>query len=71
MTEPTVRFHTDALHHDDGVLGVATLDRPNALNALDHQMIRELLEIVARVEADPTIRGLWIESSQKSVLCRR
>ena len=69
MTEPTVRFHTDALHHDDGVLGVATLDRPKALNALDHQMIRELLEIVARVEADPTIRGLWIESSAEKAFC--
>ena len=69
MTEPTVRFHTDALSHDEGLLGVATLDRPRALNALDHQMIRELLDVVARVEADPSIRGLWIESSEDKAFC--
>jgi enoyl-CoA hydratase/carnithine racemase len=69
MTEPTVRFHTDALRHDDGLLGIATLDRPQALNALDHRMIRELLEVLARVEADPDIRGLWIESSAAKAFC--
>lgn len=69
MTEPTVRFHTEALSRDEGLLGVAILDRPRALNALDHQMIRELLDIVARVEADPSIRGLWIESSEHKAFC--
>jgi enoyl-CoA hydratase/carnithine racemase len=32
-------------------------------------MIRELLDVVARVEADPSIRGLWIESSEDKAFC--
>ncbi len=69
MIEPTVRFHTVPLVTSEGVLGVATLDRPKALNALNHTMIRELMAIVDQVEADPAIRGLWIESSAEKAFC--
>ena len=69
MSEPTVRFQTIPLTHSEGVIGVAVMDRPKALNALDHTMIRELLTILGTVEADPSIRGLWIESSAEKAFC--
>jgi enoyl-CoA hydratase/carnithine racemase len=69
MSEPTVRFHTVPLNHADGVLGVAVMDRPKALNALDHTMIRELLQVVETVESDVTIKALWIESSAEKAFC--
>ena len=69
MSEPTVRFHTVPLSRAEGVLGVAVMDRPEALNALDHTMIRELLQIVEVVESDATIKGLWIESSAEKAFC--
>jgi enoyl-CoA hydratase/carnithine racemase len=69
MSEPTVRFHTVPLSASEGVLGVATLDRPKALNALDHTMIRELMAILDQMDADPAIRGLWIESSAEKAFC--
>ncbi len=69
MSEPTVRFHTVPLNHAEGALGVAVMDRPKALNALDHTMIRELLQVAETVESDATIKGLWIESSAEKAFC--
>ena len=69
MSGPTVRFHTVPLNHAEGVLGVAVMDRPKALNALDHTMIRELLQVVETVESDAAIKGLWIESSAEKAFC--
>jgi enoyl-CoA hydratase/carnithine racemase len=69
MSEPTVRFHTIPLNKAEGVLGVAVMDRPKALNALDHAMIRELLNVVETVESDPNIKALWIESSIEKAFC--
>ncbi len=69
MSESTVRFHTVPLSHAEGVLGVVVMDRPEALNALDHTMIRGLLEIVEAVDSDATIKGLWIESSADKAFC--
>ena len=63
MSEPTVRFQTVPLSNAEGVLGVAVMDRPKALNALDHTMIRGLLQAVETVESDAAIKALWIESS--------
>ena len=69
MSEPTVLFHTVPLNHAEGVLGVVVMDRPKALNALDHTMIRELLQVVESVESDAAIKGLWIESSAEKAFC--
>ena len=69
MSEPTVRFHTIPLNKAEGVLGVAVMDRPKALNALDHAMIRGLLNVVEIVESDPNIKALWIESSVEKAFC--
>ena len=69
MSEPTVRFHTVPLSNAEGVLGVAVMDRPKALNALDHTMIRGLLQAVETVESDAAIKALWIESSAEKAFC--
>ena len=69
MTEPFIQFSTRPLRGIDGLLAVATLNRPEALNALDHRMIFELLEIIKRVESDHSIFGLWIESSIEKAFC--
>ena len=69
MSEPTVRFHTVPLSNARGVLGVAVMDRPKALNALDHTMIRGLLQAVETVESDAAIKALWIESSAEKAFC--
>ncbi len=69
MSEPTLQFHTVPLGKADGVLGVAVIDRPKALNALDHGMIRELLRIIEAIEIDPVVKGLWIESSAEKAFC--
>ena len=69
MSEPTVRFHTVPLSNAEGVLGVAVMDRPKALNALDHTMIRGLLQAVETVESDAAIKALWIESSSEKAFC--
>ena len=42
---------------EDGV-GIATMNRPKALNALDTRTVRELGEMLSEVEADRTLRAL-------------
>ncbi len=42
---------------EDGV-GVATLDRPKALNALDRKTIAELRQLLDAVAADPAVKAL-------------
>src|SRR5512136_822273 len=44
---------------DDGV-GIATMNRPKALNALNAQTLRELGELLDGVEADPALRALVV-----------
>jgi enoyl-CoA hydratase len=42
---------------EEGV-GIATFDRPKALNALNTQTVRELAELLGAVEADASLRAL-------------
>lgn len=59
----TTQMANVALHRpSDGVL-VATLDRPERLNALTFEMFRELAELTSAVEADPTVRVLVLTGS--------
>ena len=44
---------------EDGV-GVATVNRPKALNALDPRTVGELGELTAQVRADPAVKALVI-----------
>jgi enoyl-CoA hydratase/carnithine racemase len=49
----TIRYEK----HDDGVATV-TLDRPDALNAATYEMEEEILDVLARADADPDVRAL-------------
>ena len=42
----------------EGGIGVATLNRPKALNALNAQTVRELGELLGEVERDPALQAL-------------
>jgi enoyl-CoA hydratase len=52
MPLENIRFRVE-----EGV-GIATLDRPQALNALDSRTLREIGELCAQVEADPAVKAL-------------
>jgi enoyl-CoA hydratase len=49
-----------------GRVGVATLDRPDALNALNAQLVDELVEAVAAFDADEEIGCILITGSEKA-----
>src|SRR5512143_1382674 len=42
---------------EDGV-GIATFNRPKAMNALDSRTLREIGELCAQVEGDPAVKAL-------------
>ena len=54
--ESDIRFETR------GRLGLVTLDRRHALNALSHAMVLALAEALDRWEADPAIAHIVIRS---------
>ncbi len=49
-----------------GRVGIVTLDRPDALNALNNQLVTELIEAVAAYDADEEIGCIVITGSQKA-----
>ena len=51
-----------------GSVGIITLKRPEALNAVNRQMLEELAGAVAAFEADDTVAVLVLRGSDK--LCR-
>ena len=69
MIRSTVHFTRIPLEKDQGYLGVAILDRPKTLNALDQMMIEELLVVCDEIESDNSIQALWIESSTERAFC--
>jgi enoyl-CoA hydratase len=44
---------------EDGV-GIVTMNRPKALNALDTRTVRELGELLSAIEADRTLRAVVV-----------
>lgn len=50
----------------EGGVGLVTLDRPKALNALNDALIRELGEALDRFEADPAVGCIVITGSEKA-----
>jgi enoyl-CoA hydratase len=49
-----------------GAVGLITLNRPDALNALNAALMAELAEAVDRLEADPAIGALVITGSERA-----
>jgi len=47
----------------DGPVATITLNTPERLNALDVPMLRDLLESVQRLDADPTVRVIGLAGS--------
>ncbi len=58
------------LHHDViGASGVVTLNRPDALNALNHDMAWSLYEIFMRWKNDPAVGHVVLSSSSSRAFC--
>jgi len=58
-------YETILITRDDRV-GTITLNRPKALNALNSQVLKELIEIFAAYDADPGQRCLVLTGSEKA-----
>ena len=58
------------LHHNVvGASGVVTLNRPNALNALNNDMVWTLYEIFTRWKNDPAVGHVVLSSSSSRAFC--
>ncbi len=53
---------------DDGI-AVVTLNRPQALNALDRAAVRRLRQVIAEIEADPDIAITIITGAGEKAFC--
>lgn len=58
--------YTSILVSTDGPVGVITLNRPEALNALNDTITREISEAVATLEAADTIAAIVVTGSEKA-----
>ncbi|ORE94437.1 enoyl-CoA hydratase [Acuticoccus yangtzensis] len=54
------------LTETDGAVGIVTLNRPKALNALSAQLIDELIDALSAFDADPAIGAMIITGSDKA-----
>ena len=58
------------LHHNVvGASGVVTLNRPDALNALNNDMVWSLYEIFRRWKNDPAVGHVVLSSSSPRAFC--
>ncbi len=53
----------------DGALGVLTVNRPQALNALDAPMISAMQEALDQWAVDQDVRAVWVEGAGDKGLC--
>ncbi|MEY4880048.1 MAG: hypothetical protein RJB62_1517 [Pseudomonadota bacterium] len=58
--------YENILVHNEGPVGVITLNRPQALNALNSQLMDELTEAIDAFEADAAVRCMIITGSEKA-----
>ena len=56
-------FKTLLFENQDG-LGILTMNRPAALNALNAETMEELLELLSAIKADPTVKVLIITGAE-------
>ena len=68
MTEATVSLVYAPLRAGK-TLARVILNRPAALNALDHSMIEQLLGIIDALEHDPAVACVWMESAIERSFC--
>ncbi|VAW03704.1 Enoyl-CoA hydratase, partial [hydrothermal vent metagenome] len=57
------------LYERDGAVGVLTLNRPKAMNALTVPMLETMAAIIAGIEADPDTRVLVVTASGDKAFC--
>lgn len=60
-------YETILVDRNDGV-GVVTLNRPEAMNAFNDQLMNELSEALLVLDADDTIGAMIITGSEKPLL---
>ncbi len=60
---------TDILFERRGAAGVVTLNRPDALNAVTHAMVRALAEQLATWDADPAITRVVVTAAGGRAFC--
>jgi enoyl-CoA hydratase len=58
--------YTSILTETRGRVGLITLNRPQAMNALNIQLLSELLEALASYDADPAIGAMVISGSERA-----
>ena len=57
--------YTSILTETRGRVGLITLNRPQAMNALDAQLLTELLDALAAYDADPAIGAMVVSGSER------
>ena len=57
------------LYHVDGAVGLVTLSRPSALNAINNAVRRELYSVVQAASTDPAVRVILFRGSGKKAFC--
>lgn len=60
MSEPLI------LTREEGRVGIITLNRPNALNALSSPMIEDLLRAIQSYDTNPAIGAIVITGTTKA-----
>ena len=65
MTDDAAAYDT-ILVERRGRVGLITLDRPKALNALNRRVMRELTEAAAAFDADPAVGCLVVTGSERA-----
>ncbi len=63
--DAAMSYDTIIVAHHDAVT-LVTLNRPQALNALNSQMLAELIEVFAKYDADPAQRCLVLTGCEKA-----
>jgi enoyl-CoA hydratase len=58
--------YQNILVHTEGAVGIVTLNRPQALNALNGQLMDELTAVIDAFESDDAIRCIILTGSEKA-----
>ncbi|WP_418961053.1 enoyl-CoA hydratase/isomerase family protein [Streptomyces tritici] len=67
--QPTQAREPEVLRRTEGRAGFLTLNRPRAINALTHGMVRSVDEALTRWEHDPAVETVVIEGAGERGLC--